>query len=485
MKDFIFPILLICFLGNSNTIFSQEKYDWDKYPTYEEYIATMNKFGEDYPELCKIVEIGESRNGKKLLCAKISDNMNIDEPEPEFFYGAALDGDEPVGFVLMLRLIDYLCVNYGEDAFITRLIDSVEIWINPLGNPDDLYQGHPMAPYINRNHPCPCMEGNHKYFGVYDSWEPETKAFLDFTDKHNFVMGADLNSGVECALWPYFAMNERSPDENWFKFVTKEYADTAQANSPSSYFTYYDGFGHGYSAMFVAHGTSIDYLNFFKHCRAIQLELSSTKIPEESTLPDYWNYNHKALLNFIEQVLFGIRGTVTDSITGKPLQAKVFIENHDKDSSHVYSHLPHGDYYRPIIAGIYDVTFSADGYIPKTISGVHVENDKATVLDVKLYNPTSVHFSNIVNSKAGISITPFNNGIKIIHDFNTNTGVKAVIYDINGREVCILPLQSGIKEDIFIWDGKNNNGSDVYNGCYVVRLEYAGNIVTKRFIFSH
>ena len=81
-------------------------------------------------------------------------------------------------------------------------------------------------------------------------------------------------------------------------------------------------------------------------------------MPDASTLPDYWEYNYQALLNYIDQVRYGVRGTVTDSALGWPLEVKVFVEYHDTDSSHVYSHLPHGDFYRPIYEGTYNVTVS-------------------------------------------------------------------------------------------------------------------------------
>ena len=55
MKGLIFPILLLCVLiGNS--VFAQ----WDKYPTYDEYLNSKNKIQEDNPELCKVQEFGTS-----------------------------------------------------------------------------------------------------------------------------------------------------------------------------------------------------------------------------------------------------------------------------------------------------------------------------------------------------------------------------------------------------------------------------------------
>jgi hypothetical protein len=62
----------------------------------------------------------------------------------------------------------------------------------------------------------------------------------------------------------------------------------------------------------------------------------------------------------------------------------VTIEGHDIDSSQVFSHLPNGDYHRYLFQGSYSVTYSAEGYISKTIPSVSIANNETTVLDVQL-----------------------------------------------------------------------------------------------------
>jgi hypothetical protein len=69
---------------------------------------------------------------------------------------------------------------------------------------------------------------------------------------------------------------------------------------------------------------------------------------------------------------------VTDSITGEPLNAKVFISGHDIDSSHVYTDPAVGDYHRLLKGGTYNVTFSAAGYISKTIQVQITDRQKPT-----------------------------------------------------------------------------------------------------------
>jgi carboxypeptidase D len=115
--------------------------DWQSYPTYSQYEIIMKQFALDYPALCRLDTIGTSINGKLVLVLKISDNVTFDEPdEPEVFYSSTMHGDELAGFVLMMRLADHLLSNYATDAGVKSLVDNLQIYINPLANPDGTYR---------------------------------------------------------------------------------------------------------------------------------------------------------------------------------------------------------------------------------------------------------------------------------------------------------------------------------------------------------
>ena len=141
-------------------------------------------------------------------------------------------------------------------------------------------------------------------------------------------------------------------------------------------------------------------MNYFKYCREFTLELSDDKTPDPNDLPALWDANYPSLLNYIEQSLFGLRGIVTDSITGNPLKAKVEILNHDTDSSHIYSNLPIGNYNRYLYQGNYDVTFSKSGYYPKIINTT-ILNNTSTIENVQLvpHNTTAIAEIKQVNKK--------------------------------------------------------------------------------------
>ena len=178
-------------------------------------------------------------------------------------------------------------------------------------------------------------------------------------------------------------------------------------------------------------------MNYFRYCREFTLELSDDKTPDPNDLPELWDANYPSLLNYIEQSLFGLRGIVTDSITGDPLKAKVEISNHDIDSSHVYSNLPIGNYNRYLYQGNYDVTFSKSGYYPKTINTT-ILNNTSTIEDVQLApinsTPTSIT-EEIVRSAKNLFIdilgkeTTLKNNTLLFYIYNDGAVEKKIIIE--------------------------------------------------------
>jgi len=397
---------------------------WDSYPTYEAYVAMMYQFATDYPALCTVYSIGQSVNARELLVARISDNVNTDEDEPEFFYTSTMHGDETAGYIFMLRLIDSLLTSYGSAPRITNLVDQIEIYINPLANPDGTYAGgnntvsgatryNTNGVDLNRNYPDP-EDGPHP---DGNAWQDETVAFMDFAENHHFIMSCNIHGGAEVCNYPWDTWSPYPADSIWWEYVCHEYADTAQTYSPYGYMNGFDdGITNGYAWYSIAGGRQ-DYMNYFQQCREFTLELSNQKLLSESFLPAYWGYNRRSLLNYMEQVLFGIRGIVSDSITGQPIEAEVYILNHEADSSWVYSEMPVGNYHRPIYEGTYDMRFSANGYITKVIENVNVTNSNTTLLDVQLV-PETFFRMNIKVLLEG----PFN-GTDMNTDLNSNSSI--------------------------------------------------------------
>jgi hypothetical protein len=476
--------------GYANT----ENREWDTYPTYSAYVAMMHQFETDYPELVKVYKLGESVRGRDLLIAKVSDNVNIKESEPEWLLCGGIHGDELAPIVWMLRLIDYLCTSHQADERAHRILDSMETWIAPMANPDGTYRGGNSSVSnagrynannvdLNRNYPMLPGVGNSQ------DPEPETEIFIDFEKEHNFVMNIDWHSGVECVIYPYNSIATLTPDHTWWKYVCRVYADLAQVNGPSGFFDDMDdGICHGYSDLgYVSKGTTKDYFYYYMHTRGIALEATyAKKLPANELVP-YWNYSEEALLAYMQEILNGLRGNVTDSVTGKGLRAKIFVEDHDKDSSWVYADSTggHGNYYRPIYAGTYDVTYSCPGCTTRTVENIVVRNGEATVVDVKLYCGGTVDIYNSPqNVRESFKVTPCNRGI--MFDFGTAKGVvKAVIYDVRGNRIASITTNSSSGTSSLFWNGLNNRGQPVSSGCYIVKVQSAKKSVIHPIIVSY
>jgi hypothetical protein len=181
---------------------------------------------------------------------------------------------------------------------------------------------------------------------------------------------------------------------------------------------------------------------YYRHGREATIELSNVKLLNPLSLPAHWDYNYRSFLNYAEKVQYGINGTVTDSVTGLPLKAKVFISGFDTDSSEVYSDSLFGKYYRMIIAGNYNLTFSAPGYYNKTISNVHAVNDSLTIQNAQL-RPIIVGIAENGNSAGEFMLNqnypnPFNPTTVISYQLTINSNVELIVYDIMGKEVTVL-----------------------------------------------
>jgi hypothetical protein len=412
---------------------------WDYYPTYELYVEMMYGFEEQYPNICSVSSLGNSTDGRELIVAKISDSLNVEEGEPRLLYTSSMHGDEITGFVLSLRLIDYLLSNYEVDSRITEIVNNVEIWINPLANPDGAYTNNNSTVFgasrynanwvdLNRNYPDP-EDGAHPDGNFYQS---ETVAFMDFADSCEFDISSNFHGGAEVVNYPWDTWSNVTADYDWWTHVMHEYADTAQAHSELGYFSSFeDGVTNGFD-WYEVNGGRQDYMNYDKMCREFTIEFSNSKTPPGAQLPYYWEANYRSLLRYIEQSRFGLHGIITDSLSGEPLKATVFIEGHDVDNSHVNSHLPIGDYHRYLSTGNYDISYSAEGYETKIITDVPLLNNETTILDVQLA-PINVGVENVLFSKVKVFPIPASTHIYI--EGVTSGNKDIIIQDSSGLTV--------------------------------------------------
>lgn len=454
---------------------------WDTYPTYVQYDSLMQKLANDYPDICKYHVLGTLPSGRKILALQMGDNVNIHEAEPRFLYTSSMHGDELTGYVLMLRLANYLLTNYGQNAFVDSLMNNIEIWINPLANPDGAYYAGNLSLSsakrynanfvdLNRNYPDP-DDGLHP---DGKAWQPETIIFKAFADSFGFNMSANFHGGAEVANYPWDTWSKLTADDSWWRHVCHQYADSAQGNSTTNYFIGPSGANgtgviNGYQWYPIVGGRQ-DYMNYYQHCREVTIELSNQKLPNANTLPFYWNANKLSMLDYMMQSNYGLHGIITDSISKQPIEAKVFISGHDVDESHVFSRLPLGDYYRYLDSAYYSVTYSAPHYYSKTIDSVRIDREQIKVLNVELAPDYSA-----INSAQKFSFKVFPNpSSSQIQIQSKDKIMNLTFYSIQGKQLENLNFNQAknIRFDV----------SHYPSGVYFIQLQNEQGALSERKI---
>ena len=90
---------------------NRAEYDWDSYPTYSAYENMMFDFQTNHPDKCEIITLGTLPSGRKILIAHLHSSDGPRDNKPKFLYTSTIHGDETTGWIMMLRLIDYLLEN--------------------------------------------------------------------------------------------------------------------------------------------------------------------------------------------------------------------------------------------------------------------------------------------------------------------------------------------------------------------------------------
>jgi predicted deacylase len=376
-----------------------EALNFQKYPTYNQYLSLMQGFAADHPEICRLDTFGVTVQGRHLLALKISDHVEDDEEEAAFLYTSSMHGNEIVGYVLLLRLADTLLNGYGSDGEITTLVDNLQIWINPLANPDGSFSNDnnlslEHAQRMNREGIDMNREGidlNRDFpnpgAGEVDDTTGralESRFMMEFLKEHRFTLSANIHSGTEVVNYPWDHTFDLHADDDWYRFISHEYADEAMAVDPDYMFGWPDGGITNGAEWYIANGTRQDYVNYYLGGREVTLELSMEYLLDSDELEQHWNINQRSLINYMSQCLYGIRGKVTDLESSNPLEARIEIIDHDSSYSVVYSSENHGDYYRLIKEGFYDLVVSAPGYYNDTLLDVAVTDYQSTFLDIQL-----------------------------------------------------------------------------------------------------
>jgi hypothetical protein len=365
------PNIDLVYEANSRT-FSENA----RYMPYADFRDTMITIARNNSSFIKLETLGMTVSNRLLLAMKFSDNPQQNEDEPEVHFEANIHGDEKISWGVLMEMVKYLASGYGSDTLVTRLIDTREIWLLPMVNPDGYevptrYNGNGVD--LNRNWGWMWQEGYARGSGPMS--EPESRAQFGHILRHPFVTYVSYHSGTEFISHPWsytYARHNTIPELTLISWLSARYDD----------YTHYT-YGQGADSMYSINGSTKDFNYGCDGSMGWSIEVHYTKTPPASEIVPTFEENKGGILEFCHHAGKGIHGKVTDAATGRPVHALVIVDPADW---HSYTDAETGDFHRFYLPGTYDLTFRAPGYAETTIPDVTVPNsgDSATTVNVGL-----------------------------------------------------------------------------------------------------
>jgi carboxypeptidase T len=218
------------------------------YQTTASLPGAMRALAAKNPAICKVVDFGDSwektqgKNSNDLLMFHISGAKSKNEKPGIVFLGNH-HARELVTVEIPLRLATMLVEGYGKDPAITDLIDTRDIYIAPMINPDGHIHAEKGESWrknthhdkgsevaiedrgyygtdLNRNYGFKWASGgsssnptDETYMGKSAFSEPETQAVRDFMLSHkNVKIMMSYHSFSNLILWPWGWSTSPTPD---------------------------------------------------------------------------------------------------------------------------------------------------------------------------------------------------------------------------------------------------------------------------------
>uniref|UniRef100_A0AAQ4NXP9 Carboxypeptidase D, a n=1 Tax=Gasterosteus aculeatus aculeatus TaxID=481459 RepID=A0AAQ4NXP9_GASAC len=341
-----------------------------RYRRYSELSGFLRALTLNFPKITSLRSLGQSVEFRTIWGLEISNKPAEAEPsEPKIRFVAGIHGNAPVGTEMLLEFAALLCINYGKNPAITRLINETRIVIVPSINPDGREQA------VEKQ--CTSLQGSTNihgkdldtdFFGnasqrVVDP-QPESRAMMDLILDRGYTLSVALDGGSLVATYPYDKPVQSVENEGTLKYLASVYAD----NHPKMHLGDTGCSNNGQmgnipggvmrAAERQSHmGSMKDFSMDFGHCPEITVYSGCCLFPAAEQLPTLWAENKKALLSMLVEVHKGVRGVVRDK-SGKPIVGAIIVLN-----GGVRVFTAEGGYFHALLApGNHNIEAVADGY---------------------------------------------------------------------------------------------------------------------------
>lgn len=430
-----------------------------RYIDYDTYVQELNDLQSRYPNIMKVVDLGKSQGAidgtpgfdHRIWGIKISDNVDVNEPEPGFLFVGEHHARETQTFPVTFAALKNLLENYESNPRIKKYVDTRQIFFIPLCNPDGYTvattensmwrkninsNGYPVSfrsgSYtgvdLNRNYRykwgenAPNILTKDTYRGPSIQSEPEVQAVINLADKEALAASITFHSYSEVILIPFNQeSNTEAPvDDAEVRRLANKMAQVMKKKS--GYGTYEVGnavelLGYGAGGG-MSDNMYVDY-GIFTYC--FELWDGSFQTPENQ-LPTLAANATKACNILLDRSDYStIQGVVRAD--GNPIKAKIEISGLDDnpgDRCDYYSHSETGFYCRFPAPGNYTVSVTPESNeYEKQEFEVTVGNDSITHLNVEFGTVSKTVQLTVVN---GMGSGEYNSGETVTISANVANG---------------------------------------------------------------
>jgi len=186
-----------------------------QYMSYQESLDFLYMMEKAHPDLIEIIKIGTTFEGRDIVLAKISKNVETADSKPAMLYTGSVHAREWIGHELALKFIDYVAKNQDVDPELEKSLTESTIYMVPCLNPDGYEYSRKHFSFwrknrrknhdgtigvdLNRNFSIGFVKQKDTSSNVYGGEEPfseaETRAMKDFVDAHeNITIAFDYHS---------------------------------------------------------------------------------------------------------------------------------------------------------------------------------------------------------------------------------------------------------------------------------------------------
>ncbi len=221
------------------------------YFSLEEIYAAMDKAREDFPDLVRVIDYGQSVEGRPLRMIEISKGPG---DKAKVLYSANIHGNEMAGNMICLALMDYFLEESQKDRDVEYLLQRLNVYIIPVLNPDgmartvrqqsgvgtlySITRKNANGVDLNRNYPYPAEAldrlrdsagSSHKwsvnYRGPGPLSEPESRAIDALFAEHKFTLHCNWHTTGGLVMSPPATLPEPLPDDELHDALRKAYRD--------------------------------------------------------------------------------------------------------------------------------------------------------------------------------------------------------------------------------------------------------------------